>query len=101
MTGKPEKEGSREVDFEEVTRLVHALERDLAKVRTGSRDVQLLRDEVETLKNVLSSPIRRHHWVREGLQGMRRAIENGLDTVVADGFKASRYIAEIGRILGM
>jgi len=56
---------------------------------------------VETLKNVLNSPIRRHHWVREGLQGMRNAIEAGLETAVADGLKAGRYIAEIGRILGM
>ncbi len=54
-----------------------------------------------TLKNVLNSPIRRHHWVRKGLQGMRQAIENGLETVVADGLKAGQYIAEIGRILGM
>jgi len=98
--GNDKREGG-EVDLEKVARLVDALERDLAKVRGGSRDVQLLRDEVETLKNVLASPIRRHHWVREGLQGMREAIEAGLETAVADGLKAGRYIAEIGRILGM
>src|SRR5712691_7384993 len=81
-------EGSKKIDLEKVAQLVDALERDLAKVQSGSRDVQLLRDEVETLKNVLNSPIRRHHWVREGLHGMRQAIENGLETVVADGVKA-------------
>jgi len=32
---------------------------------------------------------------------MRKVIENGFETVVADGLKASQYIAEIGRILGM
>ena len=95
----PERSG--EVDFEEVTKLVHAIERDLAQVQKGSNDVQLLRDEVETLKNVLSSPIRRHHWVREGLHALRMAFQEGLETVTADGLKASRYIAEIGRILGM
>lgn len=100
MTKSP-KRPSQEIDLAAVEKLIQALERDLAKVRGGSRDVQLLRDEVETLKNVLSSPIRRHHWVREGLDGMRKAIENGLETVVADGLKASQYIAEIGRILGM
>ena len=94
-------EHSGEIDFEEVTKLVHAIERDLAKVQKGSSDVQLLRDEVETLKNVLSSPIRRHHWVREGLHALRMAFQEGLETVTADGLKASRYIAEIGRILGM
>ncbi len=94
-------EAQKKIDLEKVAQLVDALERDLAKVQSGSRDVQLLRDEVETLKNVLNSPIRRAHWVREGLHGMRQAIENGLETVVADGLKASQYIAEIGRILGM
>ncbi len=76
-------EGPRKIDLEKVAQLIDALERDLAKVQSGSRDVQLLRDEVETLKNVLNSPIRRHHWVREGLHGMRQAIENGLETIVA------------------
>jgi len=90
-----------EIDIEEVAKLIEALERDLAKVRSGSSDLQLLRDEVETLKNVLNSPIRRHHWVREGLHGMREAIEGKLEAAVADGLKASQYIAEIGRILGM
>lgn len=92
---------SGEIDLDEVSRLVHALERDLAQVRQGSRDMQLLRDEVETLKNVLASPIRRHHWVREGLHALRMAFQEGLETVTADGLKAGRYIAEIGRILGM
>jgi hypothetical protein len=100
-TSKSPKQVSQDIDLEAVEKLIQAMERDLAKVRGGSRDVQLLRDEVETLKNVLSSPIRRHHWVREGLHGMRQAIENGLETAVADGLKASQYIAEIGRILGM
>ena len=90
-----------EIDIEEVAKLIETLERDLAKVRSGTRDLQLLRDEVETLKNVLNSPIRRHHWVREGLHGMRMAIEAGLDTAVADGLKAGQYVAEIGRILGL
>lgn len=100
MAKGPE-QAPREVDFEEVTKLLHAIERDLAQVRKGSSDVQLLRDEVETLKNVLSSPIRRHHWVREGLHALRMAFQEGLETVTADGLKAGRYIAEIGRILGM
>jgi hypothetical protein len=100
MTKDP-KQASQEIDLEEVTELIHALERDLTRVKKGSRDVQLLRDEVETLKNVLNSPIRRHHWVREGLHAVREAVEEGLETVAADGLKAGQYIAEIGRILGM
>ena len=89
------------VDLEEVGRLVEALERDLEKIPSGSPDIQRLKDEVQTLKNVLHSPVRRQHWVRDGLHSIREAIDSGLDTAVAEGMKGSRYIAEIGRILGM
>src|SRR5947207_16028840 len=87
------------IDLEKVARLIDALERDLAKVQSGSRDVQLLRDEVESLKNVLNWPIRRPHWVREGLHGMRQALEHGLETLVADGLKPGPYIQDVRRHL--
>jgi hypothetical protein len=90
-----------EVDLEEVRKLIDALERDLENVRTDSAAVQRVRDEIETLKNVLGSPVRRHNWVRDSLHGIREAFDSAWDTAVADGFKASRYAAEIGRILGM
>ena len=89
------------VDLEEVGRLVEAMESDLEKIPGDSADVQRLKDEVQTLKNVLGSPVRRQHWVRDGLHSIHEAMENALDTAVAGGMKGSRYIAEIGRILGM
>lgn len=87
------------IDLDEVAKLVDALERDLAQVRSGSEDVQRLRDEVETLKNVLNSPIRRHDWVSDSLHGIRNVFEEAID--VAGSLKATRYISEIGRILGL
>jgi len=33
----------KQIDLEKVAQLIDALERDLAKVQSGSRDVQLLR----------------------------------------------------------
>ena len=56
---------------------------------------------MQTLKNVLDSPVRRHHWVAEGLHSIREVIENALNTAVASSLKGGQYIAEIGRILGM
>ena len=100
MTAEKET-AAREVDLEEATMLVAALEQDLKKISGDSRDIQRLKDEVETLKNVLNSPVRRHHWVEEGLHGIREAFESALDTAVAKGVKGSQYIAEIGRILGL
>jgi hypothetical protein len=99
--GEGRDDGVKEIDLEEVTRLVEALERDLAQVRSGSQDVQRLRDEVETLKNVLNSPIRRHHWVSDGLHGVRTVLEEAIDAAIAKGLKTGQYISDIGRILGM
>jgi len=81
--------------------LIEALERDLKNVQGESKDIQRLRDEVETLKNVLKSPVRRHHWVRDALHDIRERFDDVLDVAVAEGIQVSRYIAEIGRILGM
>ncbi len=98
-TGK--EHSAQEVDLEAAANLIAALEQDLKTVRGDSRDIQRLRDEVETLKNVLNSPVRRHHWVKEGLHSIREVFDNALDTAVAKGLKGSQYVAEIGRILGM
>ena len=99
ITGKDNR--VHEIDMEAAAKLIAALEQDLQNARGDSRDMQRLRDEVETLKNVLNSPVRRHHWVRDGLHGIRDVFENALDTAVAQGLKGGQYIAEIGRILGM
>ena len=97
----PRQEEHREIDLDEVARLIEALERDLARVQGNSAEVQRIRDEVETLKNLLRSPVRRHHWVRDALHGIRTGIDEAVDTAVAEGLEVSRYIAEIGRILGL
>ena len=100
-TRKPEGASEQQIDLDEVARLIEALERDLKKVQGSSQDIQHLKDEVETLKNVLKSPVRRHHWVRDALHGIRERIDDALDTAVAEGIEVGRYVAEIGRILGL
>jgi hypothetical protein len=101
MSNDANEKPSGEVDLAEVAKLIESLERDLAGVRSGSADVQRLRDEVETLKNVLNSPVRRHHWVKDGLHDIRKVFEGAVDAVVAEGIRGSQYVAEIGRILGL
>lgn len=100
-TGNPTDRDGREIDLEEVQRLIDTLERDLQKVQGSSADIQRIKDEVETLRNLLRSPVRRHHWVRDALHGIREGMHGAVDSAVAEGLQAGRYIAEIGRILGM
>jgi hypothetical protein len=50
---------------------------------------------------VLNSPIRRHHWVKDGLHSVREGIDDALDSALAEAMKAGQYVSEIGRILGL
>lgn len=95
------KNDTREIDLEEAARLIDALEHDLAQVRGGSQDVQRLRDEVETLRNVLNSPVQRESWVSDSLHAIRVQLDETVDEAVYEGMTISRYIAEIARILGL
>ncbi len=101
MTSTEPDRPERAIDLDEVARLIEALERDLADAHGAARDIQRLKDEVQTLRNVLHSPVRRHHWVRDSLHAIRDAFEDALDAAVVKGLRGSQYIAEIGRILGM
>ncbi|MCC6533115.1 MAG: hypothetical protein IT531_11245 [Burkholderiales bacterium] len=85
------------IDLQQVERLVAAIEDDLAKVRSGSADVDALRTEVDALKRVLDSSGPAHGPVNERL----RSIHGLMDTLVDDAIQGARYVAEIGRILGM
>ena len=85
------------VDLGQVERLVAALEADLAKVRSGSEDMQALRDEVDSLKRLLDSSAPRNEPVHERLRSIHRL----MDTLVDDAIQGARYVAEIGRMLGM
>ncbi len=91
----------KDINLEEAAKLIDALERDLAQVRSGHADVQRLRDEVETLRNVLNSPVKRHHWVGDSLEEIRGLLDETVDEAIYEGTTLSRYAAEIGRILGL
>lgn len=92
---------AKNIDLERAAKLIHDLERDLAKVQGGAEDVQRLRDEVETLRNVLNSPVQRHHWVSDSLHDIRSLLDETVDEAIYEGTTISRYAAEIARILGL
>jgi len=92
---------TKNIDLEQAAKLIHELERDLAKVQGGAEDVQRLRDEVETLRNVLNSPVQRHHWVSDSLHDIRSLLDETVDEAIYEGTTISRYAADIARILGL
>jgi hypothetical protein len=97
MSEPGKRESAAPVDLQQVERLVAALEADLAKVRSGSEDVQALRDEVDSLKRLLDTAGPPPGPVNERL----RSIHTLMDTLVDDAIQGARYVAEIGRMLGM
>lgn len=89
--------GKSNVDLDEVARLVAALERDLAKVRAGSGDVDTLRGEVAQLRQALAAPETARDEVHEGLHGIRALLQKAESELFTD----ADYVARIGRMLGM
>lgn len=94
-------EAEKNIDLEKAAALIDALERDLGKVSGDSQDVQRLRDEVQTLRNVLNSPVQRHHWVSDSLHDIRGLLDETVDEAIYEGTTISRYAADIARILGL
>lgn len=88
------------VDLEETARLIDALERDLAQVRSGQTDLEHLRADVERLRATLASA-QPHEDVHGGLAVLREKLHAASDELLTDAVKTGDYIARIGRLLGM
>ena len=85
-----------DIDLAEVERLIASIEADLTKVRSGSEGVDALRSEVDSLKKLLDSDSHPDP-VHDRLRSMHRL----LDDLVDDAIQGARYVADIGRMLGM
>jgi len=85
----------------EVARLVEQLEKDLALARSGARDLQTLRDEVERLRDALAAGSAADRDVHQGLHGLRERFAAIGDELFYDAVTASRYAAWIGKLLGL
>ena len=98
---KPAVSGS--VDLDEVAKLVAALEKDLAGVKAGSRDLQTLRDEVRALGVALEAKDAPadHARVGSSLKTIHDIINNAVDIVVEDSIRVADYAGRIGKMLGL
>jgi len=85
------------IDIEGARKLIAALEADIARLPADSAQVARLRAEIAGLKSALQAAPVAHDDVHRRLHGVHGA----LDLVEAEGLEAGRYLAEIGRILGL
>ncbi len=91
----------RDIDLREVAKLITALEQDLARVSSGSKDIKALRDEVDELRRVLHSPEPPESRVTEKLHSLRSRVEKASSPVLLEAIREGQYVAIIGRILGL
>ena len=87
--------------LDRVRSLVAAMERELANAPADQPNVQALRQEIETLKQVLADGEDQHVLVKEKLHTVRGTLQDMTARVESEVLQDSRYIAEIGRILGL
>ncbi len=92
---------SAEIDVLEARRLLDALERDLGGISAGAANVDLLRAELSELRRVLHADETSPEVMQSGLHDMRDRLHEFQDGLKSDAFQAGRYLAELGRILGL
>lgn len=90
-----------EFSLERISRLVTALEQELAGAPPDLPNVKELREEIETLRHVLAAPDKQEDAASERLHAARTALQEMSAKFEGEVLKDSPYIAEIGRILGL
>lgn len=89
------------IDVEAAKRLAEDLSRKLAEVGGDGEKFRELREEVDSLRDILNGPNAQHFWITDRLHAMEAVFERAAVELLADGIKAGSYLAEIGRILGV
>ena len=90
-----------EIDLDAAKLLAEDLSKKLAEVGGEGDKFRELREEVDSLRDILNGPNAQHFWITDRLRSMEAIFERAAVELLADGIKAGSYLAEIGRILGV
>ena len=89
------------IDIDEARRLLDALERDVTGIGGNAPDLDVLRAEISQLRQVLHADTSTPEDLHSGLYWMRDRLHDFPEELKGDAFQAGRYLAELGRILGL
>lgn len=89
------------IDMEAAKLLAEDLSRKLAQAGSDGEHLRELREEVDSLRNILNGPEVQHYWITDRLRSIEVIFERAAVELLADGIKVGNYISEIGRILGV
>ena len=89
------------IDIEAAKRRTEDLSRTLAQAGSDSDKLRELREEVDSLRDILNGPNAQHFWITDRLRAIEAIFERAAVELLADGIKAGNYVAEMGRILGV
>ncbi len=98
---------SEEFSLERIAKLVSDLEQELSGAPADSPKVAALRTEIDALKHTLASADPDHDDAGAGpelkarLHGTHRNLDDLLASVEGEVLRDTRYLTELGRILGL
>jgi hypothetical protein len=98
MTNPPQ---LAQINVDEATRLLDRLELDLKASAGDPKGIETLMSEVNELRAVLNAANHSNAALHSRLHGMRERLHSLSDELIGDAFQASRYLSELGRILGL
>lgn len=84
-----------------IQRLVSDLEQELAVAPENSSRVQVLKTELESLKQTLNEADVTSPQVTQKLKGTHSVLDDFMASVEGEILRDTPYLAEIGRILGL
>jgi hypothetical protein len=90
-----------DIDIGEARRLLDALERDVQGLNGKAADLDVLKAEIRELRQVLHADGSTPEEMHSGLHGMRDRLHDFPEELKGEAFQAGRYLAELGRILGL
>lgn len=87
------------LDIAAVSTLIGDLSNTLSVAKNP--ELEELKSEVETVRQLLAAPKKKTSWVAESLGSIRRILEEAAGHLAAEGIKATPYVDQIAKLLGL